>query len=80
MDVKISIKDSKLSPETNIFHGNNALEEMIRIVVSKYFGEKASKEVLAILHRKITEDEINAILNKKLSEEEINELLKKKVL
>lgn len=79
MDIKISVKDAKIPPQTKIFHGNNALELMLQEVISKYFGEKAAKEVQAILNRKITEEEINRILNKEYTEEQINEILKKKV-
>jgi hypothetical protein len=75
MDVKISIKDKNTSPETNIFHGNYALELMLVKILVKHYGGKITKEVLKILNRKITDDEINKLLNA-----DVNKLLNKKVL
>ena len=74
MDVKISIKDKNTSPETNIFHGKYALEEMLEKVLLKNYGIRATKDVLKILNRKITDDEINKILNT-----DADKLLNKKV-
>ena len=74
MDVKISIKDKNTSPETNIFHGSYALEQMLEKILEKHYGLKTTKEVLKILNRKITDDEINKTLNT-----DTDKLLNKKV-
>lgn len=66
MDIKISINDKVNIPETNIFHGNYALERMINKVIEKYYGKKTLDKINKILNEKITEDKVNEFLNKRI--------------
>jgi methyl coenzyme M reductase alpha subunit len=84
MDIKLSMKDKKDTPDTKIYHGNFALEQMFKDVAEKYFGLEVAKEIQEILSKKITEDEINQYLNKevdlkKISDTDFRELMRKKI-
>jgi len=81
MDIKISMKDDTNSPETKIFHGNFALEEMFKQVSEKYFGKETATEIQKILSKKITDEEINRAFNtpvdmEKILNSDVNTLLK----
>jgi hypothetical protein len=80
MDIKISMKDSKNSPETKVYHGNSALEQMFKDIAEKYFGKIVAKEIQNVLSKKITDEEINKAFNTpvnldKILNTEVNEFI-----